>query len=155
MPAKVVGFEVNADHLACLLYHYPGCLIANWEDPVIWPFAVFDGVITKPVSHFLWDEYDFMLFAALGFSEDQLPILNVIHGELQHLTDPHSTASHQLKHQSISDLERPENDFINSFFFDDFPSGNHFFPIQLSNHRGIAGIPSAGIDIVSDEIEKR
>ena len=154
MPKKIVEFEVNADHLTCLLYHYPSRLIANREEPVIRPFAVFDGVITKPVSHFLWDKYDFMLFTALGLPENQFPILNIIHGKFQYLTDPHSTASHQLKHQSIADFERPENDFIDGFFFDDFPSRNHFFPIQLANHRCIAGISRFGIDIVSDEIEK-
>ena len=94
MAAKVVWFEVDADQHPCLLYHYPGRLIANRKNPIIWAFAVFDSVISKPVSYFLWNENNLVLLPAFGLPEDQFAILNVIHCEFQHLADPHSTAGH-------------------------------------------------------------
>ena len=94
-------------------------------------------------------------FPLFGLPEDQFAILNVIHGEFQHLTDPHASPGHQFKHQPVADFDCPKNDLINGFLFDDFPSGDHSFPRQLADHRCIAGIPRVGIDVVFDEIEKR
>jgi hypothetical protein len=63
-------------------------------------------------------------------------------------------SGHQFENQTIPHFNRSENDFINGFLFDDFPSGNHPFPVQFSDHGRIARITHGGINVISEKIEK-
>jgi hypothetical protein len=74
--------------------------------------------------------------------------------QFQHFTDPHTTSGHQFEDQSITDLGGAEDDFVNGFLFDDFPSQRHPLPIQFADHGPVAWVTKLGIDIVADEIEK-
>jgi hypothetical protein len=62
-----------------------------------------------------------MLFAALGLMEDQFSLMDLTHIKLQYLADAHPSPCQELKHQSIVDFGRSENDFVNGFFVNDFP----------------------------------
>jgi hypothetical protein len=116
--------------------------------------AFFRRIITKPVGHLLRDEHDLVFLAAFGLSKDQFAVLNVIQSQFQNLTDPHPSSGHQFENQPIPDFNRSENYFVNGLLFDDFPSGNHPFPVQFSDHGRIARISHVGIDVVSEKIEK-
>mgnify|MGYP006979325277 CR=1 FL=1 len=47
-----------------------------------------------------------------------------------------------------------ENEFVHGLFFDDFPFRGHALPIKLADHRRIAWIYEAVIQIVANEIEE-
>ncbi len=65
-----------------------------------------------------------------------------------------SPPGQQLENQPVPDFNRSENDLVNGLLFDDFPSGNHSFPVQFPDHGRITRIPNAGIDVVAEKIEK-
>jgi len=154
MPAQIMRPQVNSNHLSGFLDNQPGRCIGNRENAVIWSITCLNGVVAESISHLLRDEHDLMFFTAFGFSKDQLPILNVLRSQLQHLADPHPPTGHQLKNQSIADFSGTENDLINGFFFDDFPSGYHPFSIQFSDHGRVTRIAYARINVIAEKIEK-
>jgi hypothetical protein len=95
-----------------------------------------------------------VFLATLGLSKDQFAILNVIQPQFQNFTDPHPASGHQFENQPIPNFNRSENYFITGLLFDDFPLGDHPFPIQLSNHGHVTWIYQIGIDVIAEKIEK-
>ena len=87
-------------------------------------------------------------------SSNQFAVLQIAQSQFQHFTDTHTTTGHQFKNQSITNLGGSEDDFIDGFLLDDFPSQRYPFPIQLPNHGPVAWVPEFGIDVVAHEIEK-
>jgi len=106
---------MNADHPAGFWYHYPGCFVRNWKDPIVGVLAFLPGIFPQPVGHFLGNKYNLLFFSALWIFDDQFAILNVAQPQLQHFTDSHPAAGHQFKNQSVPDLDSSENDLIHGF----------------------------------------
>jgi hypothetical protein len=154
MPTKVMRPQVDSNQLPGFYHHHPGCLIGNRKNPFIRILAFFRRIITESVGHLLRNKHDFVFLTAFGFSQDQFSVLNINQSEFQYLTDPHTSSSHQFKNQPITNFDRSEYDLVNGLFFDDFPSGNHPFPVQFSDHGRIARITHGGIDVISEKIEK-
>ncbi|MFO7686647.1 MAG: hypothetical protein R6V60_11190 [Desulfobacterales bacterium] len=99
-------------------------------------------------------EFKTLSVAAFWLSKNQLAILDVIQPQFQHLANTHPTPGQQLENQPVPGFNRSENDLVNGLFFDDFPSGNHSFPVQFPDHGRIARITHAGIDVIAEKIEK-
>ena len=154
MSTQIVWTEFDTDHFAGFDHHDPGSFIGNREYPIIVRIAHFQGVFTQSICHFLWDKNKLIFLAAFRFTQDQFSILQIAQFQFQHFTNPHAASGHQFEDQSIANLGCAEDDFVDGFFFDDFPPQRHPFPIQLANHGSVAGVPEFGIDIVADEIEK-
>ena len=108
----------------------------------------------QPVGHFLRNEHLFMFPTAFRILQYQFAILEVLQSEFQHLTDPHTTPCHLFQHQPIPGLCGPENDLVHCLFFKDFPFRDHPLTVLFPDHRRIAGMMKAVIQIVADEIEK-
>ena len=130
-------------------------LIGNRENPIIRALTDLKGIFPEPVGHFLRDEHDFMLPAALGLLQDQFAVLEIPQSEFKDLTDSHTASGHQFQHQPVPCLGGPENDLVHSLFFDDFPFRGHSLPIELADHGRVAWIYKAVVQIVADEIEIR
>ena len=144
-----------ADHFPGFGHHHPCRLIGNRKNPILAGLAALGGIFPQSVSNFLGNEHDLMFPPALGLSQIQLPVLEIIGGELQHLTDAHAPSGHQFQDQTVSDLGRPENDLVNGILFDDVPAGGDLRTKQFPQHRGIARVLEIWTQIVVDEIEKR
>jgi hypothetical protein len=74
---------------------------------------------------------------------------------LEDFTDPHSTPSHQLKHQPVSRFDSAKDDLIHNFLFENGPSDEPRGSIELFQHRGITRASEIAIKILRDEIEER
>jgi hypothetical protein len=145
---------MDSNQLPGFYHHHPGGLIGNRKYPILRDLAFFRRIITEPVGHLLRDEHDLVFLAAFRLSKDQFSILNVIQPQFQNFTDPHPSSGHQFENQPIPDFGGSKNDFVNGLLFDDFPPGDHPFPIQLSNHGHVTWIYQIGIDVIAEKIEK-
>jgi hypothetical protein len=97
MPPQVMGTKVDTYQLSSFQYDHPCCLLGNRKYPIIGLFTYFVGIITESFGHFLWDEDEFLRFAAFRRFKDQLLILKVFQHELQHSSHPHPAPGHQFK----------------------------------------------------------
>ena len=154
MTAQIMRSEFDPYQFSGFNHHHPGGFIRNREYSVIGGITNLQCVFPQSIRHFLRDENEFVFLAAFGLTKDQFAVLQIAQLQFQHFTDAHAAAGHQLENQSIANLGSPENDLINSFLFDDFPSQWHPFPIKLADHRPVSWVTKLEIDIVADEIEK-
>ena len=74
---------------------------------------------------------------------------------MEDFTNPHSTPSHQLKHQPVSGFDRAKDDFVRDFLFENSPADESRGSIELFQHRGIAWASEIVIEVLTDEIEER
>ncbi len=88
---------MNADQLSRFQHDHTCRFITYRENAIIWFIAFLMGIFTKPVGNLLRNEYDFVIFTALGGLEDQFLILKVFRSECQHLSDPHPATGHQFE----------------------------------------------------------
>ena len=146
--------QVDSNQLPGFYHHHSCRLIGDRKYPILRGLAFFRRIITQPVGHLLRNKHDFMFLTAFGLSQDQLTILNIIQPQFQHLSDPHAASGHQFKNQPISDFDCSEYDLFNCLFFDDFPSGDHPFPVQFTDHGRITRINHIRLDVITEKIEK-
>lgn len=133
--AEIVWPERNTDHFPGFRHYHPGRLIGNRKNPDISCLAAVGGIFPEPVSDLLGNEDHLTLPAAFGLSQIQLPVLEVIGGELQHLSDTHAPFGHQFQDQPVSDFGRTKNDLVNGILFDDVPVGGDLRTEQFAQHR--------------------
>ncbi len=153
MPAQIMRPEFDANHFARLDHHHPGYFIGNREYPITGRIAHLQCVFAQSIRHLLGDEHEFVFFAAFGFTKDQFSVLRISLSQFHHFADTHSATGHQFEDQPIADLGGAEDDFVDGFLFDNFPSQRHPLPVKLPDHGSIACVPEFGIDIVAYEIE--
>lgn len=72
------------------------------ENPLICLNSLGSNVFPETVGDLLGDKNNLMLFTTLWASEGELPVFNISGGQLQNLTDPHPTPSHEFENQSVS-----------------------------------------------------
>ena len=154
MPPEVVRPQFDSGQFACLLDNHPGGSIRDRENPLIWFKRSLLDVRAQTLNHLSQDEDDFSILAALWALDRQLLVADIFRSELQDFTASHAASRHELQDKAVSHLRRPEDNLINRFFFDDIPVDGFAGSIDLPQHRGIAGILNAGLEVGPDEIEK-
>jgi hypothetical protein len=102
MPAQVMRPEMNADHFTGLDHHHAGRFIGNWKNSIFRVVTYLNCITVKPVSQFLRDKHNLMLFAGFWFSQQQLSVLDVVQSEFKHLTNTHAASGHQFQDQTIT-----------------------------------------------------
>jgi len=114
---------MDSNQIAGLFYDQPGSRIGYWENSGIGFYSFFSDIFFDPVCQFLRKEHRLTFSAAFRISNEDFSILNVHWDELENLADPHATPSHELEHNPISWILRPEYDFIGHIFFQNFELG--------------------------------
>lgn len=145
---------MNSDQIPGLLNHRPGSFITDWKYPIMLADILSFDILFKAISDLLRDEYHFSLSAAFRRPQQQFSFNNIIGSKFQHLTDTHSTASHQFEHETIPGLCGPKDDFIHGLLFQSIPMNFHLWPVQLAQYLGVAWVDEIRNDVVFDKVEK-
>jgi len=116
------------------------------------PFAGY--VFSETISHLLGNEDNLPLFTTLWAWEGEFPVFDISRGQLQNLTDPHPTPSHQLKNQAVSGFYGAKDGLIHYFLFQNAPAGESWGSIEFLQHRGVTGASETGIEVFDDEVEE-
>ena len=111
-------------------------------------------ILFKAISDLLRDEYHFNLLAAFRLPQQQFSFKNIIGSKFQHLTDTHSTASHQFEHQTIPGLCGPKDDFIHGVLFQNIPMSFHLWTVQLAQYIGVTRTDEIRDDVVFNKVEE-
>jgi hypothetical protein len=145
---------MDSNNLSGLIYHPSSGRIGYWKDPLICPNPFDSDVFSETVGHLLGNENYLTLFTTFGASEGEFPVFDIGRGQLQNLTDPHSTPSHQFKNQSVPGFDGAKDSLIHYFFFQNVPAGESWGSIELFQHRGVTGASEIRIEVFDDEVEE-
>ena len=119
---------MDAQQLTALYDNDPGSSVGYRENPV----SGFDPIVTdiflEPVHDLMGQEGNLRFIAALGISDDSLPVFDILGCEFQNLAYSHTTTGHEFEHEPVSLIPCSENDFINDVFFQDFELDNFSCP---------------------------
>lgn len=116
--------------------------------------SIVPDLFFEPVSHFLRDEYLLPLFAAFRVPKGRFPIMDIHRSQFQDLAHSHTASGHQFEHETIPQLGRCKDDFIDDVFFDDFPGDDGSGPEHLPEHRAVAGAAKIGIVLALMKLKK-
>ena len=154
MPPEIMWPQFDPGQLPGVLDDDPCCSIGDWENPVLRLDCLVLHVRPQTICHLSRNEYDLSVLAALWTLDRQLVVADILRGELQDFADSHPASCHQFQDQPVSHLRRSEDDLIDRLLFDNIPVDGFAWPIDLPQHRGIAGVLNGGIEIGLDEIEE-
>jgi len=154
MPSQVMGTKMNTDQSASLAHDNPGGVVADRKKTLFQSCSRIFHVFLEAISHFLGNEHNLGLLAALGTRQSDLPVLNIHWSDFQNLTDPHSTSGHQLQHDPVPRLHGSENNLIDQVLLNDFPLLGRAFTEHFAQHGRIAGILDARIDRILEKVEE-
>ncbi len=94
------------------------------------------------------------VFPLLGFLIVSLLIIDIGVVQVQDFTHPHTTASHEFQHQTISYFGGAENDLVDGFFLMDLPTRQFPRPKEFLQHRRVARIWQLWVKVIADEVEE-
>ena len=114
---------MNSDQLTGLFNNDPGSSVGYRKNSVTGFDPIVTDIFLEPVRDFLGQEGNLRVFSALGIPDDSLPVFDILGCEFQNLADSHSTSGHEFKHQPVSWVPGPENDFIDYILFNNLELG--------------------------------
>jgi hypothetical protein len=154
MPPQIMRSQLDPGDSSCFLHEDSGGCVRDREDSILRLNRPFFDVRPQTIYHLSRDKNDLSVLAALWALDGQLQVGDIFGRELQDFTDPHSASGHQFQNEPVSHLRRSKDDLIHRLLFDNLPVDGFARPIDLPQHRSIAGVLNAGIQVGLDEVEK-
>lgn len=155
MSAQIMRFEIDSDQFSGLSDHLSCRGVLDLKNPLTRFQSLDPNVFLQTVGNLLRDE-DYLPFSpAFLCPDEQFPIIDIFHLELEHLSDPHTAPGHEFQNKSIARIFAPENHLVNDILFEYRPLAASAGPERLGQNRRVAWIREGEIDVVSDEIEER
>ncbi len=154
MPSQIMRPQLDSGYSSCFLHDDSGGRVCDREDSILRLNRSFFDVRPQTIYHLSGDENDLSVLAALWALDGQLQVGDIFGRELQDFTDPHSASGHQFQNEPVSHLRRSEDNLIHRLLFDNVPVDGFARSIDLPQHRSVAGVLNAEIQVGLDEVEK-
>ena len=154
MAPQVVWPQPYVHHFTGLLHDEPGSPVSDGNDPLVGANPLFPDILHQPVADLVREKDHLGALAALGLPDEGLAVFDIVGRKLQDLPDAHAPAGHELQHEPIALVRRPEDDLVNDVLFQDLGLAELLAAEHLTQSLVVAGILKFRFEGVSDEIEE-
>ena len=90
--SEIMRLQMDPYYLSCFIHNFSFGRIRYWKYPLIRPNPFSGYVFLETIGNLPRDKDNLPFLAALGGSESELSVLDVIGCQFQSLADPHSTS---------------------------------------------------------------
>ena len=80
MPPEIMGSQMNANHLSCLVHNPSPGGVGYWKDPLIGSNPFGSYVFPEAISNLLGDKDNVSFLSTLGASEGKFAVFDVSDG---------------------------------------------------------------------------
>ena len=154
MASQIMWLQIDPHKFACLFHDHSRRRIGNRKDPLAWLNPFLPDKFLEAMGQLLGDEGNLSLTPTLGRLDDDPHSFDVTRFQAEDFTDSHPSSGHEFQDEPVSFTRGPENDFINSFLFNNLPWNRLLVFEGFPEERRFAGVYELLIAGVYDEAEK-